>query len=330
MLFLSIAIAVIIAYLSIIVHEGGHLIFGLFSGYRFSSFRIGSFMWIKQEDKIHLRRHSIAGTGGQCLMTPPDEIESKMPVVLYNLGGVIVNIVFAVILFSISFLFPDFPMIAFGIRFGALISLSMALTNGIPLNIGGIANDGMNALHLSKNPDAAAAFRNQLLMNAAQSEGRRISEMPDEWFTLPEGADMQNVHCASVAVFSASRPLDRGDTVGAEDEISKLLHSGYNIIGLHRNLLTCDLIYCRLINGTLPTSSLLTPELKKFMKAMAKYPSIIRTEYAVALLVDKDPEQAKNIKANFEKHSVKFPYQQEISSERELMERALKKYENER
>ena len=35
--------------LQIVVHEGGHLVFGLLSGYRFSSFRVASFMWIKQE-----------------------------------------------------------------------------------------------------------------------------------------------------------------------------------------------------------------------------------------------------------------------------------------
>ena len=75
-------------YVSLIIHEGGHLLFGLLSGYGFSSFRIGNFMWIKQDEGIKLRRLSIAGTGGQCLMTPPENKEGKIPVVLYNLGGV--------------------------------------------------------------------------------------------------------------------------------------------------------------------------------------------------------------------------------------------------
>lgn len=34
-------------YLQIIIHEAGHLIFGLLSGYRFSSFRIGNMIWKK-------------------------------------------------------------------------------------------------------------------------------------------------------------------------------------------------------------------------------------------------------------------------------------------
>ena len=34
-------------YLHIILHEGGHLVAGLASGYKFVSFRIGSVLWIK-------------------------------------------------------------------------------------------------------------------------------------------------------------------------------------------------------------------------------------------------------------------------------------------
>lgn len=71
----------------VIIHEAGHLVFGLLSGYKFSSFRIFSFMWVKEGDKISVRRLSIAGTGGQCLMSPPDMVDGKIPVVLYNLGG---------------------------------------------------------------------------------------------------------------------------------------------------------------------------------------------------------------------------------------------------
>ena len=47
-------------YIAIIVHEGGHLLFGLLAGYSFSSFRIFSFMWIKhlrQTAMIHWIKH---------------------------------------------------------------------------------------------------------------------------------------------------------------------------------------------------------------------------------------------------------------------------------
>ena len=62
-----------------LVHEAGHLVFGLLTGYGFCSFRIFSFMWVKDGEKLKLRRLSLAGTGGQCLMSPPDIKDGKMP-----------------------------------------------------------------------------------------------------------------------------------------------------------------------------------------------------------------------------------------------------------
>ena len=35
-------------FIQMVVHEAGHLVFGLLTGYQFSSFRIGSFMFIKE------------------------------------------------------------------------------------------------------------------------------------------------------------------------------------------------------------------------------------------------------------------------------------------
>ena len=51
-------------FLHIVIHESGHLIGGLLSGYTFSSFRIGSFMLLKGNGKLVSKRLKIAGTGG--------------------------------------------------------------------------------------------------------------------------------------------------------------------------------------------------------------------------------------------------------------------------
>lgn len=317
-------------YITIIVHEGGHLVCGLISGYTFSSFRIGNIMVAKQEGRLVLRKFSLAGTGGQCLLLPPEPIDGRIPTVLYNLGGVIANFVLALV-FAFGYFISLNHNIVLGLilLIGAILSMLFVVTNGIPLNASGIANDGMNAFHLSKSPDATDAFRKQLLISAAQTNGVRISDMPSEWFMLAEGADMQNVHCASLRVFAVSRILDSGDTVAAEGEISALLRSGYNIIGLYRNLLTCDLIYCRLFNNPeAKVDNLITPELRKIMSAMKKHPAIIRTEYTIALMVLKDSEKAEKIMADYSKNTKHFPYPQETFAEKEMMDKILEKFKN--
>ena len=51
----ELAVAFIIAYFAnIIVHEGGHLVCGLVSGYGFSSFRIGNIMLVKIDGRLRL------------------------------------------------------------------------------------------------------------------------------------------------------------------------------------------------------------------------------------------------------------------------------------
>ena len=59
-LLLGLALAMVI---HTVIHEAGHLIFGLATGYRFISYRVFQFMWIKQGGRIRFTRMSLAGTG---------------------------------------------------------------------------------------------------------------------------------------------------------------------------------------------------------------------------------------------------------------------------
>ena len=314
--------------LSIVVHECGHLVFGLASGYSFSSFRIFSFMLLMQDGKLVLRRQDIAGTGGQCLMIPPERAAKDTPVIFYNLGGAIFNLLLALISALLYFVWSDVYFLSVLLLLTSFISALYAFTNGVPMNVSGLANDGMNAVMLKGNEYARIAFLNQLKMCAAQARGIRVSNMPDEWFELPEGADMSNVHCATITVFKAERYLDANDIIEAEKSIETTLRSNYAIIGLHRNLLVCDLVFCRLINheGTVDISNLLTLEQLKFMKNMGKFPSILRTQYCIALLRDNDEKQADRVKTIFEKQAKKYPFPAEIEGERELMHLVLSKH----
>mgnify|MGYP002511242950 CR=1 FL=1 len=164
--------------LQIVIHEGGHLIFGLLSGYQFSSFRVASFMWVRQEGTLRFKRLSLAGTGGQCLMDPPDMVDGKLPVALYNLGGSILNLLSALLCLGLFFLTRDLAFWPAVFLMSALIGLVYALVNGIPLRLGAVDNDGHNALSLGKDPAALRAFWIQMKMAAMQAQGVRLKDMP--------------------------------------------------------------------------------------------------------------------------------------------------------
>jgi len=306
----------LVMYLQIILHEGGHLFFGLLSGYGFSSFRVGSLMLQKTEEGLRFRRLSLAGTGGQCLMTPPELKDGAMPFVLYNLGGVLMNLVSALACFLLSLLWPGTIACLF-LQMAAVIGLVFALANGLPLHLAEVDNDGSNIVSMRKSPAAVRAFWVQLKANELASRGVRLKDMPEEWFTLPDERELQNGITASVAVLREGRLTDMLRIDEADEAARALLEGDARLQGVYRSLLTCDRIFFALLRGEDP-AAMLTKELKQFMKSMKSFPSVLRTEYALALHAG-DTEKAAKLREHFEKVARSYPSPADIESERQLM-----------
>ena len=308
-------------FIHIVIHESGHLIGGLLSGYTFSSFRIGSFMLLKKNGKLVSKRLKIAGTGGQCLMAPPELVDGKFPVVLYNMGGSVMNLLVSLLFVPVLIVVPkggflalfSFLMIGMGIISG--------LGNGIPLHTKTVDNDGYNAISLGKSKDAMQAFWLQMKMNEQLSKGLRLKDMPDEWFQMPSDEAMKNNLVAAIGVSVCNRLMDQHRFEEADAQMAHILSIESGMIGLHRNLVICDRLYYELIheNRTEVVASFYTKEQQKFMKAMRTFPSVIRTEYAYALLVEKDQGKAAKAMEAFDKVAKTYPYPNDINSERELI-----------
>lgn len=311
----------------LILHEAGHLVFGLLSGYRFCSFRIFSLMWVKQGGGIRLKRYSLAGTSGQCLMAPPDPVEGKIPVLLYNLGGVWMNLLTGGVFLGLFFLCRGVPVLSVVMLMLAAAGLLLAVVNGVPLRMGPVDNDGYNALTLTRSPEALSAYWIQMKVNEKTAEGLRLKDMPEEWFALPTDEGMKNSMTTAVGVLACNRLMDEGKFAEADRLMAHMLDIDSGMVGVHRGLLTCDRMYVELIteNRRAVLDGMLTKEQRKFIKQMKNAPSVLRTAYAYALLQGKDPAAAAKYKAQFEARAKTSPYPGDIQSERELMELAEKK-----
>lgn len=311
-----------VAFIQIVIHEAGHLVCGLISGYGFSSFRIGSFMWLKENGKIKFKRFSLAGTGGQCLMIPPELVAGKMPYVLYNLGGSLANLITGLLCLGLYFIAKDIPFLSDFLLINVCIGVAFALMNGIPIKSGMVTNDGYNAFSLGKDKAAIKALWLQLKINEQVSKGVRLKNMSDNWFVPPADEEMKNNLVAAIGVFNCNRLMDAHKFEEADKLMEHYLSIDSEIIDLHRNLLICDRIFCELTseNRDDVIEDLYDKDYNKFVKAMKNFPSIIRTEYAYALLYEKDKEKAKKIMEQFEKIAKTYPYASEIDAERELIE----------
>lgn len=309
-------------FIQLIIHEAGHLVFGLVSGYKFSSFRIFSFMWVKENEKIRLRRLSIAGTGGQCLMSPPDMKDGKIPLVLYNLGGSLMNVIASALFFALYILTKDTSILPTMLLMCAIVGVAIAIMNGVPMRLGTVDNDGYNAFSLTRNNEAMRSFWIQMKVNEQLARGVRLKDMPDEWFTVPFDEAMKNSMVVVMGIFACNRLMDQQDFQEADKLMEHIMNIESGMVGLHRSLMVCDRMYIEMIseNRREIIDGMLTKEQKQFMKQMKKFPSVLRTEYVLALLHDKDDVKAEQIKTLFEKCAESYPYQNDIESERELIE----------
>lgn len=319
---LLLLVGLILAFIvQIIVHEGGHLLFGLMTGYRFVSFNILGIIWHKGPDgRLHMNRMQIAGAGGQCLMSPPDYNEGRFPFILYNLGGALTNLIAALLFGLLAWALPFAPVrILLGTQ--AAVGVVFALLNGLPIPVEAIQNDGTNLVCIRRDENARRAFWTQMKVAAELVAGRRLKHLPDEWFRpFPEEA-MSNPIVTAIAVMNTSRLMDEMDFAAAEREIRALMAREKGVLPLYRMTMACDGAVCEMIAGRPAdlTDMLDTPDMQQLIKAMPNYPSILRTQYAVALLKERDGEKAARLLERFNSAALHHPNPQEIVGERELL-----------
>lgn len=174
----------------LIIHEIGHLIFGLITGFRFSSFRVFNKVLIKKNGRFMLKAYSSKGSMGQCLMLPPKIIEGRKPYGLYNLGGVILNFISGC--FFIFITLSGFNIASY-IRIFALFmgyfGTGFALMNGLPLRALK-NNDGNNYLSFKKHKQSLNSYYILLDLLGKLEDGKTYGELSYEEIKLEYGQDL--------------------------------------------------------------------------------------------------------------------------------------------
>lgn len=309
-------------YVQIIIHEGGHYLFGKLTGYKLSSFRIGSIMFIKEHGKIKRKKFTIVGTGGQCLMSPPDYEEESYPYALYNLGGSLANIIIALLCYVLYTVLPMIPIVSAFIYVIFILGILFAVINGIPMKVGGIANDGYNILAMQKDKESRKAFWIQLQVNGLQASGTRLSEMPKEWFVWPDDSSLNDPLISGIAVFSCNYYHDKHNFEKARELSEYLLKNAPNMLEVYKNELRCEILFYELIGQCRQEviDNLYTKQLKKYIKATSSYISRKRLMYAYEVLVTKNEEEINKRLADFNMVAKTYPYKVEVEGEREILD----------
>lgn len=306
------------------VHEAGHLIAGLATGYKFVSFRIFNFTIIRIGDNLRVKKFGVAGTGGQCLLLPPELPVEKVPTAWYNMGGVLANIIVLLLLLPLVFI-KGYPYLSVAAWVVILADVILIVFNGIPMKITGSGNDAYNALSMRKNTWAKIGLTNALKSNAQIQMGVRPKDMPDEWFVVPEQINYKNPLEVSIPMMAASRLVDQLEFEKAEKAFETLYEHKREIIGLYLKEIECELIFLRLMAGDIDGArKLLTPALRKYIEAYRNtMSSKERILFAITLIMEGDPDRATEIYNNLDRRQTDYLLQGEVLSDLAIMETIL-------
>lgn len=314
LMLLSIGLAtlwlIVAIILHLILHEAGHLIMGLLTGYQFLSFRVFKLTLVKTDKGLRWKRYHIAGTGGQCIMTLPTDQEVRTaPWFWYNAGGVLMNLLLVALSVVILRLFhlgivgtSFFIMMAF-------MGLCIALINGIPMMIGGMSNDGLNIWTLWRHPDERRSFVRMLQTVGLLSSGKRMSELPEEWFEdipVTENASYQEINNR---LFYMSLLEDKMQLDEARQIAEEIMALGKKLPQLFRMEVAGERVMLELMTTKRPEviDELWDKQLSRYTEMNSKYSPIkCAVLYTVELLHNQDSAKADTYKQQLEEH--KYDY----------------------
>lgn len=320
------ALLLFLAYfLQIMLHETGHLIFGLLTGYRFSSIRFGSLILIKKDGKLCLKRMKVAGTAGQCLLLPPEGDETEFPTSLYNLGGLIVNfLVSGICLFFYFRLSQKVSVAGLLLYLVAVLGFTIFLTNALPFSEMG--TDGANTLLLKKSKEARRAFGYALRVTEALANGKEIGEMPLEWFSSDTSVPLDNPLVTGQAVNRFGYLMEREQYEEAYSFGESILENAVSIHMLHKGTLHLELLFMDMV--IFCKNDKAKEAYKKNEKEFRQLAGLIccpRVQYAYYTLCEPNEKKAAQQKRAFEALAKHYPYPQEVRNEKKLFEMVEKR-----
>ena len=313
------------ALIHIVIHETGHMIAALLRGWKFLSFMIMGVVLSRREGRLHLSRFSMPGAGGQCLMLPPENGDTTWGIAFYNAGGVLANLLLTICSFiplltcynSLSWATASFLIC------NAIVGFFLILMNGVPHNLAGIPNDGMNILKLHKDVFSSQIFLHtmQVMGYLMQNNEKPINNMPYQC----DGKDIDPTNALHVMALSTdlSLAMSRMDFEKARVILKRIEPDKEQIIPIYRNEILLEKIFLTLIvpYKKADIEYLLEKPLLKYLKQQSAFrPSALRVQYALARLYELNSAKAERIYQQFQKVCRTYYLQGEVNSEKKLVE----------
>ena len=162
--------------ITVLIHETGHLIFGLLTGYRLVSFKL---LGLKLEDTGTGKRVFFCGITpcGQCLMYPIKENACPLMMIL---GGSAANLASGIMLTVPGFVVSGIVLKSTLLYLGS-IGIAIGLYN---LFLGSKYSDGNTYREIKRDKEAGHVYNNIMLIYRCLLAGIKYEDMPDRLFEM--------------------------------------------------------------------------------------------------------------------------------------------------
>lgn len=233
--------AILISFLlQIILHEIGHLIGGVITGWKLLYIQIHTLVINKASKGLSIQL--VDSNGYQCIMYPKSLFSGAK---LYTMGGCIINLISSLIGTSILLTTSMSPIPWLYIWCFSIFGMGMLLMNGIS-RTNRICNDKAcyNILQSSKN--AGLCHNAQLLIAKELMDGFTYSQIGAELICLCPDIVKNDIE-AYHAILEYYYYLDIGDYPRMEQSLSKIKHTD-QISKQINDIIDMERIYCLLLN----------------------------------------------------------------------------------
>ena len=217
--------AVVISFLTVFLHEIGHILIAKFAGFKVVSFRIFNRETIYHNGEKIQKKIKNNFSYGSCELISVKEKNLKSRFIAVTAGGLFMSLlVFAAFLLLNVLLDNINPYIYAALSTGILISLYVFISSLLPAEIKGTHTDGAVIYGLTKNKDYAAVLMALLKIQTALYKGKTPSEIDRElYFNVPLLSDD---HISMLSLYSLRQMyyLDSGDYEKAAQTNNRILH----------------------------------------------------------------------------------------------------------
>lgn len=282
--------------LSIPLHELGHLLMGLLTGYKPYLFNMFGLQWMQREDgKWHFQLRPMAGAGGLCGMRlPKGSTPEKYPYRLFFLGGILMTGVLTVPLLVLGFLQPGTAKGAAMLGAGSTL-LICTLGNALP-RVQMQITDGAMLQMLHRSEQARRVYWLTWKVLDAMVAGQRLSDMPEEWFQAIDAPE--NALAAKQNINAVVRRMLKDDYDGALQLIHQQLTAESPMTDADRMEMVSLGATLEVLTGQKGQclAEYVTPDFQRKLRPLAKMGFVMLSRYAVHLLHDGDEQKADKVR----------------------------------